>query len=419
MASDLDGIPHWKTMMTWRTRLCLILVSAAGLLSAVAVSQPPPGRGQGTVQGSEDSKPRLIAPRSGAEREAAVRKYGGSRASEEAVRNGVDWLVRHAEPGGGWRADGFPERCQGSVKCTGIGGGHHGEKVPHPYNDAITAFGCLALLGAGVLPDKDGGEPARTLDRALRTIEHPHSVWGTALGLEALAEAEVLEGKGRWKDAVLRLGRELLARRMSDGAFAYAGGFRGGSDVPYTALAVQGLVAARDAGLDLPADFGPGVDRFLDGLEEHLGRLAYLKEGRRYGYTPTRTNAHSGAAIRELLDAGTSGVRHKKHLACVGGDLPVWKLEWETIEGRKVQIGNLSLYQWYHGTIAAFHAGGSLWSSYFGAVKTALLGHQRKDGCARGSWNNEGTYERETGGRVLATALAVLMLEQPVRHRRR
>jgi hypothetical protein len=84
----------------------------------------------------------------------------------------------------------------------------------------------------------------------------------------------------------------------------------------------------------------------------------------------------------------------------------------------QAQIGNLSMYQWWFGTVGEFQRGGEAWTAWFGAVKTALLPHQRKDGCARGSWDPEGWYERRTGGRVFATALGVLMLEQPYRHRR-
>jgi hypothetical protein len=51
-------------------------------------------------------------------------------------------------------------------------------------------------------------------------------------------------------------------------------------------------------------------------------------------------------------------------------------------------------------------------------LKPELLAHQRQDGCARGSFDPEGTHERQAGGRVFATALAVLMLEAPYRHRR-
>jgi hypothetical protein len=127
--------------------------------------------------------------------------------------------------------------------------------------------------------------------------------------------------------------------------------------------------------------------------------------------------------MRELLGAGLDGARHRAHLALLAGQLPVWKisLEMRDVPGRgkqEVQIGHLSMFEWWAGTVGQFQRGGDGWTTWFGSVKSALVPNQRKDGCARGSWDPKGWYERRTGGRVFATALGVLMLEQPYRHRR-
>jgi hypothetical protein len=389
--------------------LPLALLGFLACASFLPAQQPP------------EEKPRLIGPRLDEKaKAAALKKYGGTEKTEEAVRSGLDWLARHAEAGGGWKADKFPERCEGEKKCEGIGGGHHGEKVPHSYNDAQTALATMAFLGAGVMPKADGTEQEKLVESSLKKLESPHSAWGMALACEALSEAEAMEGKGRWKASAHRLAQQIVDMRLKeDGCWAYAGGFRGGSDTPYTAFCVQALAASRDAGFEVPKDVPEKLDAFLNSLEEKKGKLAYLKEGRAYGYTPTRVNAHSAAAMRELMAVGTSGARHKLHLACVQGEIPVWKIEWQTVPGygdKKFQVGNLDVYMWYYGTIASFHAGGSLWTSYFGAVKKELLAKQRKDGCAKGSWNNEGTYDFDVGGRVFTTSLCTLMLEMPYRH---
>ena len=104
-------------------------------------------------------------------------------------------------------------------------------------------------------------------------------------------------------------------------------------------------------------------------------------------------------------------------------EAPVWQISFKELEvpGRgklRVQIGTLSLYQWWYGTLAEFQAGGDGWSVWSSHAHAALVGHQRSSGCARGSWDPVGTYERDTGGRVFATALAVLILEEPYRHLR-
>jgi len=367
---------------------------------------------------------RLIGPRSGPEREKALKKNGGTKKTEEIVARGLDWLARHQAKNGGWDADGFASECEaGGKRCDGKGKGQHGEAVPCPFDHAISAIVTLAFLGHGHLPGVEGDPLATTVEKALARLENPRDAWALVLTTQVFAEAEAMEGKGRYEKKAAALARSLLARRQKDGGWGYAAGFRPGSDVPYTALAVQALVAARDAGVTLPADFGTGVDKYLASLEEKGGKLAYLRNGRAYGYTPTTSNAHCAVAIRELVGNGTDGKRHRAHTALVLKRKPVWKITFRKVNvpGRgkvPVQIGNLSMYQWWYGTIGLFQRGGGDWSSWFGKVKSALVKNQRKSGCAKGSWDPKGTYERQTGGRVFATALGVLMLEQPYRHRR-
>ncbi len=386
--------------------------TAAGLLGLIAAPPPLPA-------------PRFVGPRlQGKDRDDALRRNGGGAETEKTVEAGLDWLERHALPEGGWDADGFPARCEaGTRKCDGIGKGHHGEDESCPFDDALSAFAVLAFLGHGVVPDAAGTPRARLLEKSLGRLEGTGDRWALALATEALAEAEAMERKGRWREAASAGAKALLAARQEDGAFGYIAPMRKGSDTPYTAFVATALVAARDAGVALPEDLGQGVDRFLASIEERKGKLAYLLDGRAYGYTPTSYNAHAAAAIREVLRAGLSGPRHALHLAHVRENPPKWEIGWREMDvpGRgkmKVQVGGLSEMNWWYGTLALFQRGGAEWDSWFGAAKTALLGHQRKEGCARGSWDPEGQYERAVGGRILSTALGVLILEEPVRHRR-
>ncbi len=364
---------------------------------------------------------RYVGPRLGKERAAALAKYGGNATTEAAVAAGLDWLVRHQSDDGRFDPDGFPERCIGEPKCDGIGKGQHGEEMPCPFDDAITALGVLAFLGHGDLPDPNGSPASKALARSLQVIEEPRDRWTLALATQAFAELAVLDAqRPALGTKTLDLVTVLLAQQQPDGAFGYAAPAREGSDVPYTALVVEAFAASRDAGVTGHDDLPAGIDRFLASLEAKGGDLAYLVDGRKYGYTPTATNGHAAAAIRELLEVGVDGPRHRAHLALVARELPRWKLAFETIDvpGRgpmQVQVGNLSLYQWWYGTTASFRRGGAAWTNWWSALRPALLEHQRKDGCAKGSWNPEGTYERQTGGRVMSTALAVLMLETPYR----
>lgn len=367
---------------------------------------------------------RLIGPRSGPEQAKALAAFGGTAATEKAVAAGLDWLARHAGEDGLWDADGFEGRCAaGGATCDGKGKGQHGEAIPCPFDEAISGLCALALLGAGHLPGREGDAYGPLLERTLQRLARPGETWAVPLAAEALAEAEALEGRGRWRAPLAALVERLVAARQPDGAWGYAAPWRAGSDVPFTGLVVPALLAAREAGVVPPPDLGAGVTRWLDTLEESKGRLAYLRDGRQYGYTPTTHNAHVAVLLRELLETGTTGERHRAHVGLVLGEKPVWKLTFKTLDvpGRgkvETQIGNLSMLAWWQAGVGLFQRGSSAWSGWFTAVKAALLPNQRADGCARGSWNPLGTYERQTGGRVLATALGVLMLEQPYRHRR-
>jgi hypothetical protein len=351
-------------------------------------------------------------------------RYAGTPETERAVEAGLDWLARHALPEGGWDADGFPERCAPlGPRCAGIGKGQHGEEVPCPFDDALSALALLAFLGQGHGPWVAGDPWGPLVGKALARAERPTDVWSLALAAQALAEAAVLEGKGGYAPAARRLAERLLRARQADGAWAYAAGFRDGSDVPFTTLVVQALVAARDAGVTLPEGLPREVDAWLSGLEADDGRLAYLKDGRAYGYTPTTTNGFSAAMIRSWLEVGLAGPRHRAHAALVRREPPEWRISWRevTVPGQgkqRVQIGHLSLYQWWLGGLALFQAGGDGWTAWWSRARSALLAHQVREGCARGSWPPEGTYERQTGGRVMSTALGVLLLETPYRHRR-
>lgn len=397
-----------------------VAVALLALAGGTSFGDEPPSGGPRPAPIS----PRFMGPRTGPEKPKALAKYGGDSSTEKAVEAGLQWLARHQQEDGFWDADGFPARCEASgPKCSGVGKGQHGEEGPCPFDAAISGLVTLAFLGAGHGPWVAGDPHGATVEKALTRLRGGMDVWGNAIAARAFADAEAMEGKGRWLADAKGAAEALLAARSEDGAWGYFGGAGRGSDVPYTALVVPALVAAKDVGVALPASLAADVDKFLESLEVDDGKLAYVVSGRQFGYTPTAANALAAAAVREWLEVGRSGKRHRSHLAVAAKDKPDWSISWKdiTVPGRgkmRVQVGHLSLYEWWYGTEAAFQSGGDLWSGWFSRLKTALVPHQKTSGCARGSWDPEGTYERQTGGRVFATALAVLMLETPYRQRR-
>ncbi|MCC7139471.1 MAG: hypothetical protein IT460_13700 [Planctomycetes bacterium] len=402
-----------------RTLAAVVLVAGAALPARPALPADAPAPVPAPALA-----PRFVGPRTGPARAAALTQHGGDAASERAVEAALDWLARHEAEEGGWDADGFPARCAaGAARCDGVGRGQHGEDVPCPFDAAITALATLAFLGAGHGPWVEGDRHGAVVERALARCAAPDDAWSLALGTQALAEAEAMEGRGRRRDAALAGAKRLVAARQADGGWTYAAGFRRGSDVPYAALVVPALVAARDVGAPWPDGLADGVGRWLDTLEADEGRLAYLADGRAYGYTPTAANGLAAAAVRAWLVAGADGPRQRAHLALAARLRPTWAISWKDVEvpgqgRRRVQVGHLSFYEWWYGSMATFQAGGDAWAGWFARAKAALVPHQRTDGCARGSWDPVAAYERQTGGRVFATALGAMILETPYRHRR-
>lgn len=402
--------------------VALFGLSATGA-RLVADDQPVPAPKAPSATSAAST--RFVAVRRGSEKDKALTREGGTAATEKAVEAGLEWLARHQNEDGGWDADGFSARCEkAGTACDGIGKGQHGEEMPCPFDAAISALATLAFLGAGHGPWITDDRYATAVEKALARLESGGGdVWSLALATQALAEAEVMEGREHFSAAAKDGANRLLGGREQDGAWAYAGSFRAGSDVPFVGLVVPALVAARDIGVAWPAGLANDVDRWLTSLETEHGRLAYVKDGRAYGYTPTTANGLSAAAIREWLEVGRETDRHHAHMGLARADPPDWTISFKEIDvkGRgkvKVQIGHLSLYEWWYGTMASFQAGGDPWRGWFARLASALVPHQRTDGCARGSWDPLGTYERQTGGRVFSTALCVQMLETPYRHRR-
>ena len=78
----------------------------------------------------------------------------------------------------------------------------------------------------------------------------------------------------------------------------------------------------------------------------------------------------------------------------------------------RIQQGNPEFYTLYNATLAMYQAGGDNWNKWNDAVRDAVVARQiQGTGCNRGSWDPQGTFGGDRGGRIYSTALATLMLE--------
>ncbi|MHC4547447.1 MAG: hypothetical protein ACYTEZ_01610 [Planctomycetota bacterium] len=356
----------------------------------------------------------LTAGRADERRKEHLRRRGGNAATERAVAAALVFLAGRQTDAGYWDADAFAEG-------EGRGGGWHGERVPCPFDREVTALATLAFLGAG--HTHRAGRHARCVDRALAWLARPSkraTLFATAYATQALAEAYDLTGDEALAPAVREGVARMVAARQPQGGWRYYPGSRMASGVPTTTAVVCALRVAEEAGFDVPQEYREPVLGLLGRLvDRETGRVAYTLDGHRLGYTPTTANAASALLVRAWLGQPAAHPEVALGVRALGKRRPRWAVRYKTLKvngvARKVQIGYLQHYYWWHGTEALARLGGRSWSAWNGALKKALLPKQRRTGPLAGSWDPEGTYGK-VGGRIFSTALCTLMLESYYRY---
>ena len=366
---------------------------------------------------------RAMPPRWGAPRRKALSAGGGNAASERRVQLALRWLADHQDEDGKLDADGFPRHDPADDKTDGIGGGHHGGRVPCPYDGVTTAVALMAWLADGSTPVSGTWHDhvTRALRYCVRVVEagpgNAYGMWNYGYCVQAVGDAYLVSRDARLRPVLVKGVEGILRLQREDGGWSY---YMRIGDVPTTAVAACGLAAARRAGIPVPQRRVDRTLAFLDArVHPHDGRSEYHDGAERKGYTPTRANAAAALTVRAAFGA-TDHIPHRaKQVASIGVRKPVWKLSYKDVktpDGRTVraQIGNLYPYLWSYTTTALFAEGGAAWSKWFGGLKNALAKGQRKDGAAKGSWDPLGTYSN-SAGRVFITGLCALMLQTPYR----
>ena len=160
-----------------------------------------------------------------------------------------------------------------------------------------------------------------------------------------------------------------------------------------------------------------GVVTWLDRMTDpDSGRTGYTARGAGPSRLAKRLKTHPG----DVVEPTTAAALHCRML--LGQDAKAAVLErgfglllnrlpaWEPTAGR------VDFTYWLWGTHACFRAGGATWKRWVAALNTALLAGEQKTNIlyakktvAAGSWDPVGAWGEE-GGRVYATAMAVLAL---------
>lgn len=392
--------------------------------------------------------------------------------SEDAVERGLDWLARHQLPDGGWAFDltaedsngrgGGCEGCSNSTSTSATVGGHSYLQKLHPSRNAATAIALLPFLGAGYDHVKKNkyqttvASGLRFLSYRAKKTENGVDFRDFAPGadlkaagssyVQALAVITICEAFEMTGDEALRPlaegGLELIvAGQLNDGGwrYLYPGdvGFHPNvpGDTSVLGWQLMALKSGVSAGFALKPSIAYRVGNFLDSIMEKNGRsYRYIKDieepiSKRWGTTAVGVLAREYVGATPgtpVLDAGAEQIAD-----WLDDANSIWK---KAAKGSRGERGKTyfrddrfihNLYFSYYAALALHHYGGKLWSERFAKLRDFLVATQVRGGglaaavggddCERGSWLFYDVYMND-GGRLLNTALAVLILETPYRY---
>jgi hypothetical protein len=298
-----------------------------------------------------------------------------------------------------------------------------------------TALALLALLGHG--NTHQNGEHQTVVAKGLKWLQsiqdrttgdlhdqRQEEGRNPAFYAHSMATIALCEALALTKDDTLRPSAELAVQYLIKSQHADMGGWKYrpltqrvmSGDISVTAWALMALHSARIAGIPINPEEFERSSRFLDRVQEMGGaRYKYEPDEPSSRITPARTAI--GLLCRQWLGwprdyaPMTDGVKflmEERHR-------PDWS------------AGRRNVFEWYYITQVVHNIGGDDWKQWNTAVRDTVVRNQITGGTAkhgqdtRGSWNpkpeGEGEEYADKAGRLYLTAMCVLILETPYRHR--
>ncbi len=356
-----------------------------------AAAQPPRRLGDGR------EVPQPLQARVAADRLQAATPFGATPRTEAAVAAALDWLAAAQSADGRWDADLH-------------GGGRETRSLGHDRRGAgaqadtgVSGLALLAFLGAG--ETHLAGRHRENVQHGLEFLLASQAASGSLAGNSelfaamyshgiatlALSEAYALSGDERLLPGLRRALEYTIAAQHAGGGWRYQPHDAG--DMSQFGWQLMALKSAELGGMPIPPATRARMIRFLQSCSSgrQQGLAAY-----RPGDRASRTMTAEALVCRYFLDALNSPPTLDEAAACVSGERP--------------GIGQANYYYWYYGTLAMFQRQGDDWQRWNAALQRELLGRQRWDGAAAGSFDPDDLWGGY-GGRVYSTAMAALSLE--------
>ncbi len=323
---------------------------------------------------------------------------GGSRASQNAVKLGLEWIARHQLPNGSWN---YNHCLVGKCDCPNPG-------ALMQCTNGATAMGILPFLGCG-MTHKEGvykDQIGKGLGFLCASIKKDpkcpgggslHQTAGTMYA-HGLATICLTEAYGMTKDRRLKLPAQATVNFVMYAQDPNGGGWRynpqQAGDTSVVGWQLMALKSGYMAYLTVNPVCSAKAMKFLDTVQ--------TESGAGYGYvTPGKAPACTAIALLCRMYNG-------------------WKQDNPALKKGVEYLGSMGpsddMYYNYYATQVMRHYGGDPWTKWNARMRDKLVDSQIKtDTHAKGSWDPKAAHA-DQGGRLYATALSIMTLEVYYRH---